>query len=37
MMYTAGNNNPNGFAIYPQTNGEVIAWLDNLDPSKAKR
>ena len=27
---------PNGFAIYPQTNGEVIAWLDNLDPSKAK-
>lgn len=27
---------PNGFAIYPQTNGEVIAWLDNLDPSRAR-
>ncbi|NLX71244.1 MAG: hypothetical protein GX024_10220 [Clostridiales bacterium] len=27
---------PDGFAIYPQTNGEVIAWLDNLDPSRAQ-
>jgi len=27
---------PKGFAIYPQSNGQVIAWLDNLDPSKAK-
>lgn len=27
---------PQGFAIYPQTNGEVVAWLDNLDPSRAR-
>lgn len=27
---------PQGFAIYPQTNGKVIAWLDNLDPSEAR-
>lgn len=27
---------PKGFAIYPQTNGEVIAWLDNIDPSRAR-
>jgi hypothetical protein len=26
---------PNGFAIYPATNGKVIAWLDHMDPSKA--
>lgn len=26
---------PQGFAIYPATNGKVIAWLDNLDPSQA--
>lgn len=26
---------PKGFAIYPATNGEVIAWLDNLDPNEA--
>ena len=22
---------PQGFAIYPATNGKVIAWLDNLE------
>nr|MBO2494858.1 hypothetical protein [Clostridia bacterium] len=27
---------PQGFAIYPQTNGQVIAWLDNLNPSDAR-
>lgn len=26
---------PKGFAIYPSTNGEAIAWIDNLDPQKA--
>lgn len=26
---------PRGFAIYPATNGKIIAWLDNLDPSQA--
>ncbi len=26
---------PKGFAIYPATNGEAIAWLDNLNPSEA--
>lgn len=26
---------PQGFAIYPATNGKVIAWLDNIDPSQA--
>jgi len=27
---------PKGFAIYPATNGQVTAWLDDLNPSKAK-
>ncbi len=27
---------PKGFAIYPHTNGNVIAWLDDLDPNKAR-
>jgi len=26
---------PQGFAIYPATNGKVIAWLDNLNPAEA--
>lgn len=26
---------PKGFAIYPATYGEAVAWLDNIDPSKA--
>jgi hypothetical protein len=26
---------PEGFAIYPATNGEVIAWIDNLNPANA--
>jgi hypothetical protein len=26
---------PQGFAIYPSTNGQAIAWLDNLNPSLA--
>ncbi len=26
---------PQGFAIYPVTNGRAIAWLNNLNPSKA--
>lgn len=27
--------NPDGFAIYPATNGEAIAWLDSLNPAQA--
>ena len=26
---------PHGFAIYPSTNGQAVAWLDNLNPSLA--
>jgi len=26
---------PQGFAMYPATNGTVIAWLDHLDPAQA--
>jgi len=26
---------PRGFAIYPSTNGQAVAWLDNLNPSIA--
>jgi hypothetical protein len=26
---------PKGFAIYPSTNGQAVAWLDNLNPSVA--
>jgi len=27
---------PKGFAVYPATNGHVTAWLDSINPSKAR-